>query len=144
MAGDLNALLLILGCILAMSAIIVARRPDAKAMIDKLVPFQALIGMGLIVLGVINFIAVLPTLTELKVNLLKAAGSLAVIGASVLLGILFGAPQIAKLMPDLKAEQKAMQLAQRVAPYQVLLGLVGFASAVVYFLYRLKLITYSA
>jgi hypothetical protein len=143
MAGDLNALLLILGCILATSAIIVSRKPDAKAMIDRLVPFQALIGVGLIVLGVINFIGVLPTLTDLKVNLLKAAGSLTVVAASVLLGVLFAAPQVAKLTPDLKAEQKAMQLAQRVAPYQVMLGLVGLVASLVYFLYRFKIITWN-
>jgi hypothetical protein len=145
MAGDLNALLLILGCVLAMSSIIVARRPDAKAVIDKLVAFQALIGIVLVVLGVIHFIQVLPTLTDIfKVNLLRAAVVLAVIGASVLLGVLFGAPQIAKLMPDLKAEQKAMELAKKIAPYQVLLGLAGLVSALVYFLYRFKIITYSA
>jgi hypothetical protein len=145
MVGDLNALLLILGSILAMSAIIVARRPDAKAMIDKLVPFQALIGVGMIVLGVIHFIRVIPTLTDIfKVNLLQAAVVLAVIGVSILLGVLFGAPQIAKLMPDLKAEQKAMELAHKVGPYQVLLGLVGVLAALLYFLYRFKIITYSA
>jgi len=145
MLGDINALLLILGSLLAISALIIAKKPDAKAALDKLVPFQALIGVGLIVLGIINFISVLPGLTDIfKVNLLQAAAVLAVIGDSVLLGALFGMPQIAKMIPDQKAEQKAMQISQKVAPYQVVLGLVGLAAVLVYFLYRFKLISYHA
>ena len=145
MLGDINALLLVLGCLLAISALIVAKKPDAKAALDKLVPFQALIGVGLIVLGIINFIRVLPALTDIfKVNLLSAAAVLTVIGDSVLLGALFGMPQIAKMIPDQKAEQKAMQISQKVAPYQVVLGLVGLAAVLVYFLYRFKIISYHA
>jgi len=145
MLGDINALLLVLGSLLAISALIIAKKPDAKAALDKLVPFQALIGVGLIVLGIINFIIVLPALTDIfKVNLLQAAAVLAVIGDSVLLGALFGMPQIAKMIPDQKAEQKAMQISQKVAPYQVVLGLVGLAAVLVYFLYRFKLISYHA
>ena len=145
MLGDINALLLILGCLLAISALIIAKKPDAKAALDKLVPFQALIGIGLVVLGIINFINVLPALTDIfKVNLLQAAAVLAVIGVSVLLGALFGMPQIAKMIPDQKAEQKAMQISQKVAPYQVVLGLGGLAAVLVYFLYRFKIISYHA
>jgi hypothetical protein len=53
MAMDLiNALLLIVGGILALSGIIVANQPNAKNVIDKLVPYQAIIGVALLVLGV--------------------------------------------------------------------------------------------
>jgi hypothetical protein len=139
---ELNIAVLILGCILALSGLIVAKKPDAKEMIDKLVPFQALIGVGMIVLGVINFIRMLPSLTDsLKVNLLMAAAALTIVGVSVLLGALFGMPQIAKMIPDAQAEQKATQLSQKVAPYQVLLGLVGLGACVLYFLYRFKIMT---
>jgi hypothetical protein len=142
---DLNALTLILGSVLALSGIIVAKKPDAKAMIDRLVPYQAVIGVAMIVLGVINFVRLLPSLADMmKANLLQNAAVLTVIGASVLLGALFGMPQIAKLIPDPTANQKAVQISQRVAPYQVLLGLIGLAASLVYFLYRFKLLTLSA
>ena len=43
---DINAVVLILGGILAVSALLVAQKPNAQQMIDKLVPFQAIIGIG--------------------------------------------------------------------------------------------------
>jgi len=42
----INALLLILGGILGLSGFIVVKRPDLKPQIDKLMPFQALIGIA--------------------------------------------------------------------------------------------------
>jgi hypothetical protein len=144
LVGDLNALVLILGCILAMSGIIIAKKPDARALIEKLTPYQTLIGIALIVLGVINFFVLLPKLTNIfKLNLISAAVALTVVGTSILLGALFGMPQIAKLIPDQNAEQKALRISQQLAPYQVMLGLVGLVASVLYFLYRFKLISFS-
>ena len=144
MVGDINALVLIVGSILALSGIIIARKPDARALIDKLTPYQALIGVALIILGVVNFFVMLPRLTDIfKLNLIRAAAGLTVVGVSILLGALFGMPQIAKLIPDASAEQKALRMSQQLAPYQVMLGLIGLVASLVYFLYRFKLLTYS-
>jgi hypothetical protein len=143
---DLNAVVLILGGILAMSAILVAQKPEAKRIVDALTPFQTLIGIGLIVMGIIDGIALLPKITDFfKVNLLSAAVSLTVCGASILIGALFGAAQIAQFIPGRTlSENKGVELAEKVAPYQVLLGLVGIAASLLYFLYRFKILTLSA
>ena len=142
---DLNTLVLILGSILALSGLIIAKKPDAKAVVDRLTPYQAVIGVGLVVLGIINFVRLLPSLADIfKANLLLNAAILAVIAVSVLLGALFGMPQIAKMIPNPSANEKAMQMSQKVAPYQVLLGLIGLGASLVYFLYRLHILTMSA
>lgn len=142
----LNAIAVLLGGVLAISGLIIAKKPDAKAMIDKLSPYQALIGVVMVFLGVINFVRILPYLTDVfKVNLLFAAATLAMLGVSVLLGALFGMPQIAKWIPgDSPAEQKAMELAQKVAPFQVLLGLIGIAASFLFLLYRYNVIHWHA
>jgi hypothetical protein len=142
---DINAIVLILGGILAVSALIVAQKPNAKEMIDKLVPFQTLIGIGLVVLGLIDFLWLVPKITDMfKLNLLMAATQLTVVGVSVVLGALLGMGSIMNMMGNNQAaKDKATQLAQKLAPYQVLLGLVGIAGALVYFLYRFKILTMS-
>src|SRR6266478_5657478 len=97
---DVNALVLVLGGILALSALIVAQKPNAKEMIDKLMPFQTLIGVGLVALGIINFVRMLPHLTGdfFKQNLLQNASALTIVGVSVVLGFMLGFPSIMNMM----------------------------------------------
>jgi hypothetical protein len=132
----INVVLLILAGILAISSLIVAKKPDAKELIDKLVPFQALIGIVLLALGLVNFIRALSFLSLLFSHFFGIVG-LAVIITSILLGFMFGMPQIAKWIPgESGAEQKGRALSQKLAPYQVIIGFVGIASAVLWLLYR--------
>ena len=49
-------LLLILGGAVACSGLIVAKKPDAERLLAKIAPFQALIGLALMGLGIIFFI----------------------------------------------------------------------------------------
>lgn len=142
----LNAIAVLLGGVLAISGLIIAKKPDAKALIDRLSPYQALIGVAMVFLGVINFVRLIPVLTDIfKLNLLSAAAALTMIGVSIVLGALLGMPQIAKWIPgDSPAEQKALDLTQKIAPYQVLLGLLGIASTIVFLLYRLNIIHWHA
>jgi len=138
----ITPVLLILGSILALSGLIISKKPDAKAMIDKLTPYQAVIGVAMLATGlwwVIRWGGYL--VDAFKFNAILAACIWGVIGVSILLGALFGMPQIAKWIPgDSPAEQKALELAQKVAPFQVVLGLVGLASAFVYLLFRFNII----
>lgn len=134
----INALLLIVGGILALSGIIVAKQPNAKDVIDKLVPYQAIIGVAMLVLGVVNLLRTLGVLfTWIRVSPLYGLSWLAVILASILLGFMFGMPQIWKWMPGHgAAEQKGIELTKQLAPYQVIIGLVGVGASLIYLLYR--------
>jgi hypothetical protein len=142
----INIVLGILGGILAAAALIVSKKPDAKAMIDKLTPFQAMIGVGLVAVSVINLVRFLPHIADvMKVNLLWAAAFLGLVGSGILLGALFGMPQIAKWIPgDSSAEQKALEISRKVAPFQVLIGLVSIVSSLLVLLYMFKILTLHA
>jgi hypothetical protein len=60
---------------------------------------------------------------------------------SILLGFLFGMPQIAKWMPgNAAAEQKGNELMAKLAPYQTILGLLGLITGVLALLYRLGIL----
>jgi hypothetical protein len=140
--STLNAIVVILGGILAVSGLIIANKPDAKQIIDKLTPYQALIGVGMIALSIITFARLLKVLTDLfKLNFTFALGIWCMIGTGVALGALFGMPQIVKWIPgDSPAEQKAMEFTQKVAPFQVLLGLVAIGGGLIVLLFNLKIL----
>ena len=139
----INIILGILGGVLAAAAMIIAKKPDAKQYIDKLAAYQALIGVGLVAVSLINFLRMLGTITDaFKVNLMWAAAFLAMIGSGVLLGALFGMPQIVKWIPgESSAEQKAVELSRKVAPFQVLLGIIALVSSLITMLYMFKILS---
>ena len=142
----ITPILLVLGSILAISGLIIAKKPDAKRLIDKLSPYQALIGVAMLATGLWWLLrwggALLHAFGHAPVFTVAIWG---VIATSILLGTLFGMPQIAKWIPvESPAEQKALELSKKVAPFQVLLGLIGLVSALVYLLFRFNIIHFHA
>jgi len=138
----LHAILLIVSAILAVSALIVAKAPNAKAMIEKLVPFQAFIGVGLLGVSLVQLLRVGPG------NIFKGMDRAPVFSMTLLagcfggmlLGFMFGMPQIAKWIPgDSPAEQKAQQLSAKLAPFQVILGLICGGAGIMLLLIKLEL-----
>lgn len=138
----ITPVLLILGSILAISGFIIAKKPDAKALIDQLSPYEAVIGVAMLATGIWWLLRWGGELVNaFKLDAILAASIWGVIGVSILLGALFGMRQIAKWIPgESSAEQKALELSQKVAPYQVVLGLIGLASALVYLLFRFNVL----
>jgi uncharacterized membrane protein YkgB len=139
----INALVLIVGGILAASGLIVAKKPEAKQLIDKLVPYQAIIGVALLVLGVLNLLRWLGTVFSMISHIpLFGLSILTMIATSILLGFLFGMPQIAKWMPGQGgAEQKGMALSQKLAPFQGILGIIGIVAGLLMVLYRFGILS---
>lgn len=135
----LNTLALIAGGILAASGLIIAKKPNAKDLIDKLVPYQAMIGVAMLGLGVVHLLLLLGHHLFDAIARVPLYGltMLAMTVTSILLGLMFGMPQIAKWMPGQgAAEQKGMELSKQFAPYQVIIGLVGLLAALLALLYR--------
>lgn len=141
---DINAAVLILGGILALSALIVAKRPDAQRLIASLAPWQTIIGLGLIVLGVINFVRIVPHISgEAFVrNAIVVAAELIVIGGGILLGAMLGMNTILEMIPSQQGKQKFYDLIQKVFVFQLLLGFLGIAAAAAHFLFRLGLLKF--
>jgi hypothetical protein len=142
----LNALLLIVGGVIALSGLIVANQPNARQVIEKLLPFQALIGVGLLVIGALNLLRVLGSLiTAIRISPLFGMSILAMVVSSILLGFLFGMGQIAKWMPGhASAEAKGRELVQKLLPFQMILGLLGIGASLIYLAYRFGLMNPNA
>lgn len=139
----LHTILLILAAILALSSVIASKSADAKKMIDKLVPYQALIGVGLLAVGVIQLLRVGPINLFRGLTHMPLYGLALLIGVlgGILLGFMFGMPQIAKWIPgDSPAEQKAQELSQKLAPYQLILGALCGAAGLLFLLIQLHIL----
>ncbi|MBP6631140.1 MAG: hypothetical protein KBG28_07590 [Kofleriaceae bacterium] len=139
----LHILLLLAGGIIAISGLIIAKKPEAKAMLDNLLPFQGFIGVGLLVFGVLGLIVNLGDLSAiLKFWPLFGAIFIIAMVTEILLGFFLGMPQIAKWIPGQSpAEQKAMEMHQKLAPLSVLLGVVALGTAALMLLIKLGVIT---
>jgi len=118
--------LLILGGVLAAAALIVTKRPDAARYIAKIQPYQALIGFALLAIGIWTLIRSASSLPGLiSTNAFYAAAIIVTCVASMMLGVLFGMPVLSGFSPQGAA--KGRELAERLAPFQVLIGIVGIA-----------------
>jgi hypothetical protein len=140
----LNIVALLAGSLLGASGLIVAKKPNAKELIDKLVPYQAIIGVAMLGLGVVNLLwwVTHGLFTILAHSSLFGITIFAMTVDSILLGLVFGMPQIAKWMPGQKAaEQKGMELSQKLAPFQGVLGIIGIVASLLALLYRFGILS---
>lgn len=138
----LHLILLIVSAILAVSALIVAKAPDAKAMIEKLVPFQAFIGVGLLAVSLIQLLRIGPVTIFRMVSPAPVLGLTLLAGCfgGIALGFMFGMPQIAQWIPgESPAEQKAQEISRKLAPFQVIIGLICGGAGLVMLLIGLKI-----
>lgn len=131
--------LLIAAGLLGASALIVAKKPDAQRIIDSLVPFQALIGAGALVLAIINLLRIGPRVVFDLIKLYPVYGVvvLAAILSGIVLGFMFAVPLMGRLGAG---QQKAAELSQKLAPYQMMIGLVAVGSGLALLLYSLGII----
>lgn len=135
--GYIDPILLILGGILAISGLIVAKKPDAKAMIEKLTPYQALIGVGLLIFGVLDLVRVIFGSGFFSIILkafpIMGIVMIAYVASSILLGIMLGMPMVAKLSASGAA--KGEEMAKKLAPFQTLIGVVGIVAGLMAILF---------
>ena len=121
-------IILILGGILGCAGLIVAKKPDAKELIGKLQPFQAAIGVALLIFGVLNLLDAIRLLSFISAAPVMVIMLFAAVTSAIILGIMFGMPMVAKLSAGGAA--KGEELGKKLAPYQTLVGLVAMATGV--------------
>lgn len=120
---------LIAGGILACAGLIVAKKPDAKELIGKLQPFQAGIGIALLVFGVLNLMDAIRLLGMVSMAPLLVLSTVGGVFSALLLGIMFGMPMVARLSPSGAA--KGEELGKKLAPIQTLVGIIAIVCGLI-------------
>ena len=127
-------ILTIVGGLIAASSLLIAKKPDATELFAKVAPYQGMIGIGMLVLGVLWTLQVLPNLGAiLKAAPLSGVITIATLAGTILVGFLLGYGLISKfaLSKNEAAQEKGAAVLAKIARVQVPLGLLtaGLAAA---------------
>ena len=127
----ITVVILLAGGLLGAANLIIAKKPNAKELIEKLTPYQGWIGVVLVLWGIWDLVGVLRSLGTFSVFwlvwLVTAVTELA-------LGFLLGYGLISKyvLGSSPQALEKGQQLRARLANYQGPLGVVAIGLAIIF------------
>ncbi len=130
----LGGIITICAGILAASAFIIAKKPDAKEWIDKLTPYEGWIGMLTFVWGVWEIIGSVTGIGMLSEFPLRWAFWLSVGVADLLVGFVLGFKLISKyaLSKNETALAKGQELRAKLTKFQIPIGFFAIAMGVLY------------
>ncbi len=119
----LVAIIAILGGVLAASPAIIAKKPNAKDLIDKLTPIQGWLGVILAFWGVWGIVVSLLSLTGFGLGWIIG---LAIAVVEFIVGFILGYGLISKylLEKNEKAKEKGQELRLKLIKYQVPAGFI--------------------
>jgi len=131
---------LLAGGLLGAANLIIAKKPNAKELIDKLTPYQGSIGVVLVIWGVIDVIRIVPSLGALSSAPLWTVISLLTALTELGLGFLLGYGLISKyaLSKSPQALEKGQRLRAKLVVYQGPLGLTAIVLAILFTVMRLR------
>lgn len=133
-----TGLILLAGGALSASNIIVGKKPNAKELIDKLVPYQGWLGVIMFIYGVywliFRFIDIVRGISVVPVTGIVA---ILIIFSYLVLGFLLGFSLISKyaLSKNEQAMAKGQEIRAKLAKYQGPLGLVAIAVGLYYIIF---------
>ncbi len=122
----------IVGGLFCLMGLIIAQKPNAKDLFDKVTPFKGFVGVAMLALGIWNAIDFLPDVSAImKADKLFAIAGLGVVFSLCVVGFLLGIPQIASWIPgESGAEKKGVELSQKLVKYEVPLGVIAVVSGI--------------
>ena len=141
----LLALLLIAAGALAIPALIASKQPNAKEALDKLVPYQGIIGIVLLLFGVYLLIVDVMSIYFTALRFISPIGSIIYVLAllvAIALGLLLGYGLIKKyaLSKSADASRSGDLVLAKLARIQAPLGIAGIALGIWLLIWRFILL----
>jgi hypothetical protein len=124
----IDGLLLMLLGVLAVPGLIIAKRPDAKQLIDKIAPYQGWIGAILALWGVFRLITWFQSFRFLGLGvrgIIMFAIYTAFVWTMIALGFMLGVGVLKTFIKDANAQAKMDQVMAKLVPKQGQLGLLA-------------------
>jgi hypothetical protein len=124
-----QSIITIAGGILGAAGFIVSKSPNAKDLIEKLVPLQGIIGIIMVLVGILNILQFIQALSVITGAPLHMVVFIAVMLVNLGLGFLLAFGLISKwfLSKDEAAKAKGEALRAKLVMFQTPLGLAGIA-----------------
>jgi hypothetical protein len=119
------------GGLLAASAFIIAKKPEAKDMLAKLAPYQGGIGVAMFGLGIYNALDIMDYIDAIGTLPFLGITALLTIFSLVVVGFLLGFNLIAQWIPgEGAAEKKGAAIQAKLATFSAPLGFVSIVAGV--------------
>ncbi len=130
----ITVVILLAGGLLGAANLIIAKKPNAKELIEKLTPYQGWIGVVLVLWGIWDLVGVFRSLGVLSAAPVWWVLYLVTAVTELALGFLLGYGLISKyvLGSSPQALEKGQQLRARLANYQGPLGVVAIGLAIIF------------
>ncbi len=126
--------LILLG-ILGASSLIISKRPDAKQMIDKIVPYQGWFGASSVFWGIWTIISAVLNMGLMSAGLTWLIWWILWLVSGLLLvslGLLLGVGVMKTFVKDDAAKARMDQTVVKLAPYQGTLGIISIGVGIAY------------
>lgn len=122
----INGIILVVIGVLAAAALVTKKVENSKELIEKLVPYQGIIGLVAFCWGVWGVISSILSLAWLAIAPLGWITYMAIAVVELLVGFLLGFGLISKylLSKNEEAMKKGEEIREKLSPYQVTLGLI--------------------
>lgn len=117
----------IVGGLITASPLIVSHKPNAKQIFARIAPYQGMLGVGMLALGVLWLVRWLPNL-GLSLSTVDGAIVLSMIVANIVLGFMMGFGLLSGLLAKNEtAKTKSEALIAKLTNIQIPLGIVAVA-----------------
>jgi hypothetical protein len=125
----------------ALSGLIISKKPELKATFDKIAPYQGFLGVGLLGWGVYDLIWMMGSHgwgksaigIVLEWNKLSGISWIGYVAAEIILGFMLGFGLIASWIPgESGAEKGAVKIQKKLLALSVPIGIAGLICAVLF------------
>lgn len=138
----IGPLALIVGSLVCLSSFIIAKKPEAKQLFEKIAPYQGFLGVGLLFWGLYDlyrwflmdhgFGGMSLFSVLMKIDKLLAFSGLAYLISEVIIGFILGFGLIASWIPgEGGAEKKGLAIQKKLLTFSLPIGIVGIISAII-------------
>ena len=138
----IGPLALIVGALVCLSSFIIAKKPEAKELFDKIAPYQGFLGVGLLAWGVYDLLTYLIEKPfgdkswfslYLDYDKVGAIGLLGYVICEILIGFMLGFGLIATWIPgEGSAEKGAVKIQKKLLGFSLPIGVVGIVCAILW------------
>jgi hypothetical protein len=131
----ITSLAVVFAALIALSGLIIAKKPEAKHLFEKVAPFQGFIGVGLLAWGIWQLIDTVGDWGDA----LKAPGVLKVFAITIITlvisaiinGFCLGFGLIATWIPgEGAAEKKGLEIQRKLLTYSMPIGIIGLIAGI--------------
>ena len=133
----ISAIIAIVGGLIAASSLIVAKKPNAQELLDKITPYQGWIGILLLIWGIKDIIGVVSNMSMMSDFLITWIIWLAMSVSEFIVGFVLGYGLLSKYVLEHSetAKEKGQALRKKLTKFQIPAGIILIILGILYIVF---------